>query len=50
MPEIQFSTARTTAADPTVAAWAEQHHHLYIVEDLAFDWHSATLLWELDSD
>lgn len=39
-----------TGADPTVAAWAEQHHHLYIVEDLAFDWHSATLLWELDSD
>lgn len=37
-------------AHPAVSAWAEQHHHLYIVEDLAFDWDRATLLWELDSD
>lgn len=36
--------------DPAVAAWAEHHHHLYVVEDLVFDWNRATLLWELDSD
>lgn len=36
--------------DEAVAAWAEQHHHLYVVEDLVFDWDSATLLWELDRD
>lgn len=37
-------------ADPAVAAWAEQHHHLYVVEDLALTWDDATLLWELDGD
>lgn len=37
-------------AHPSVSAWAEQHHHLYVVEELVFDWDRATLLWELDSD
>ncbi len=33
-----------------VAAWAEHHQHLYVPDDLAFEWETAVVLWEADND
>ncbi|MCC7078081.1 MAG: hypothetical protein IT198_13245 [Acidimicrobiia bacterium] len=49
-PWIGRRMLESVGSDRDVAAWAELHHHWYIVEDLPFAWNEALALWYSDGD
>lgn len=49
-PWVGRALLEDLGSDPAVSAWAEQHHHMFVPDDLCFGWHDACVLWLADND
>lgn len=49
-PWVGRQMLEAAGADEFVSAWAEHHHHPFIVEDLMVSWREACVLWGADGD